>query len=328
MPKKESVNAVMPTDSVIGVPADSRGRVKVSGAVLMPASRQPTLFDHDPAGASGNSVVPTGVIVREVPCRSLLNRSGINDYSFNCYTGCQHGCVYCYARFMQRFHPHEEAWGQFVDVKINAIEVLKGQLRRLPPGSVFTCSACDGWQSVEEHYQLTRRCCQLLLEAGFSLTILTKNALVLRDLDVFAGKDVSLGVTITTADEEQARLWEPSASSVAARMRVLKEAKAAGLTTRIMFGPLLPGISDTPEALRRLFALVTEAKVDRIWTDALNARPRVWPAVRELLVQHRPDLLALYRRVLFEPTYREAYKVELHQRIRQAAAEAGVGDRL
>ena len=292
------------------------------------AQRQPDLFNLDVSNTTGGGAIVSGVIAREVPCRSLLNRSGIQDYSFNCYTGCQHGCAYCYARFMQRFHPHEEAWGRFVDVKINAAEVLKRQLRRLPPGSVFTCSACDGWQQAEEHFQLTRRCCQLLLEAGFSLTILTKSQLVLRDLDIFVGKNVSLGVTITTPDEGQARLWEPAASSVAARVHVLKEAKAAGLATHVMFGPVLPGISDTPEAMQRLFALAKDAGVERIWTDTLNARPRVWPAVNELLSQHRPDLLALYRRVLFEPEFREQYVGQLQERIRQAAMANRLADRL
>ena len=77
--------------------------------------------------------VPDGllrqVIVRETVCKSILNRSGLSDYSLNCYTGCTHACVYCYARFMQRFHPHDEPWGAFVDVKVNAVEVLKRQLR-------------------------------------------------------------------------------------------------------------------------------------------------------------------------------------------------------
>jgi DNA repair photolyase len=168
----------------------------------------------------------------------------------------------------------------------------------------------------------------LLLETGFSLTVLTKSELVLRDLDIFAGEDVSLGVTITTPDESQARIWEPAASSVAARVRILKEAKAAGIRTHVMFGPLLPGISDTPEALHRLFTLAKDADVDRIWTDALNARPKVWPAVHELLSQHRPDLLGLYLRMLFEPEFREPYVAQLHERFREAAKANGVADRL
>ena len=78
-----------------------------------------------------------GPRVREVACKTILNRGGLSEYTLNCYTGCAHACAYCYARFMQRFHPHDERWGAFVDVKLNAVEVLKRQLRRAAPGEVF-----------------------------------------------------------------------------------------------------------------------------------------------------------------------------------------------
>ena len=284
--------------------------------------QQPSLFGNPEAASPAKS--DGGLIIREVNCRSLLNRSGISDYSFNCYTGCSHACGYCYARFMQRFHPHDEPWGQFVDVKINAPNVLTRQLRRLPPGSVFMCSACDGWQSIERHYRLTRRCGQLLLNAGFQLNVLTKSELVLRDLDVFAGRAVNLGVTITTPDERQARRWEPEASTVAARLNILREARKAGLKTHIMFGPLLPGISDDEKSLRELFELAREAQVDQVWTDALNARPRVWPAIQELLRTHHPHLLEHYRRMLFDPAARAQYLHDLDGRIRQARIATGM----
>src|ERR1039458_7036393 len=96
--------------------------------------------NQSPAGPDG---LLRQVIVRETVCESILNRSGLSDYSLNCYTGCTHACVYCYARFMQRFHPHDEPWGAFVDVKVNAVEVLKRQLRRAEAGTVFVSSACD-----------------------------------------------------------------------------------------------------------------------------------------------------------------------------------------
>lgn len=292
----------------------------------MPGGKQANLFEEIPSPSRPESVTADGVVVREVRCKSLLNRSGIADYSFNCYTGCTHGCVYCYARFMQRFHPHAEPWGQFVDVKVNAREVLARQLRRLEPGAVFTCSACDGWQAVEREYELTRRCCRMLLDAGFRLNVLTKSDLVLRDLDILTGRDVRVSVTITTPDEDMARLWEPRASSVADRLRVLREAKAAGLETGVMFGPLLPHISETPEALAELFRLAAELEVDQIWTDALNPRPRVWPSVQALLRQRWPELLDPYRQILFSPAHREKYRKALARRIRQAAAAAGITD--
>jgi len=282
----------------------------------------------DPTKLPSEPLVINGCVIREISCRSLLNPGGIDDYSFNCYTGCAHGCVYCYARFMQRFHPHKEPWGRFVDVKVNAVEVLAKQLHRLDPGSVFTCSACDGWQPIDQKYQLTRRCCKMLLDAGFRLNILTKSELVLRDLDLLVGRDVRLGVTITTADEEMARLWEPRASSVSARMNVLRKARAAGLKTVVMFSPLLPGISDSQENLAELFRLAREANVDHIWTDMLNPRPLVWPSVQTLLKSHWPTLLERYRRILFDPVYRADYEEQLNQRIRQAAAHFRLTDRL
>jgi DNA repair photolyase len=285
---------------------------------------QASLFDADEAPVSSHQ----GVVVREVRCKSLLNRCSIDDYSFNCYVGCGHGCRYCYARFMQRFHPHPEDWGQFVDVKVNAAEVLGRQLRRLKPGEVFTCSACDGWQPVEEQYELTRECCRLLLDAGFRLNILTKSRLILRDLAILTGRNVRLAVTITTPDESWAGIWEPKASSVSDRVEILRQAKAAGLETAVMFGPLLPEISDTDEALAKLFALAAQAGVDQVWTDTLNARPRVWPSLQEVLRRHRPDLHEHYRRLLFDPASRRAYQRELRRRIRRAAGAAGLADRL
>jgi DNA repair photolyase len=296
-------------------------------AMAMPKREQRGLFRGN-VPAPGMKPSARGAIVREVVCKSLLNRSCIGDYSFNCYTGCTHGCVYCYARFMQRFHPHDEPWGRFVDVKVNAVEVLARQLRSTAPGTVFTCSACDGWQSVEQDYTLTRQCCKLLIEAGFRLNVLTKSSLVLRDLDVFQGAKVSVGVTITVADPAQARLWEPRASPVPARVEVLKRAKAAGLKTTLMLGPLLPEISDTPEGLRELFALAAQADVDQIWTDALNPRPRVWPSVQGLLRRHWPDLCEHYRRILFDADRRARYQGELQARIRRAAGEAGLAGRM
>ncbi len=235
-------------------------------------------------------------VMRETVCKTILNKSSIDDYSLNCYTGCTHGCVYCYARFMQRFHAHDEPWGEFVDVKINAVEVLKRQLRRLKPGDVFMSSACDGWQPIEAQYELTRRSCQLLLEYGFQVNVLTKSALVLRDLDIFAGQRARVGVTITTLDEDLRLLWEPRAASAEERLRVVEAAQQAGLKTSIMFGPLLPLLYDSRDSLEMLFQRAADLRIDSIWVDALNPRPRVWPAVARLLRDKFPDLHSAMRK--------------------------------
>ena len=266
------------------------------------------------------------VTVRELQCRSILNRSSLSDYSLNCYVGCAHACVYCYARFMQRFHPHEEEWGEFVDVKVNAVEVLARQLRRLPPGDVFMSSACDGWQPIEAERQLTRRCCELLLARGFQVNVLTKSALVLRDLDLFAGRTARIGVTVTTLDGHLKELWEPGCSSVEERFRVLQEARRAGLKTSIMFGPLLPYLSDSPESLDALFERAAELEVDMVWVDALNPRPRVWPSVARLLRKEFPELHERYARLLFDRTARGEYLACVRERVHRAAQRfAGTG---
>lgn len=267
-------------------------------------------------------------VIREVVCKTVLNRSTLGGYSLNCYTGCTHRCIYCYARFMQRFHPHDEPWGHFVDVKINAVETLKRQLRRTTPGTVFISSACDAWQPAEADFRLTRRCCELLLERGFSIHALTKSKLILRDLDVLAGHDASVGVTITTLDPRLARLWEPGAAAVADRWRVLDEARRRGLTTTVMFGPLLPGLSDSPAELAALMREAAAHEVTTIYVDAMNPRPRVWAAVAELLRRQFPDLREFYQRILFDRRVRAAYLDDLRKRVLDAANAAGTADRV
>ncbi len=267
-------------------------------------------------------------VVREVQCKTVLNKSTISDYSLNCYTGCAHGCVYCYARFMLRFHPHEEAWGDFVDVKTNAPEALERQLRRARPGHVFVSSACDAWQPIEQKYGLTRECSRQLLERGFRVNALTKSSLILRDLDTFAGRNTRIGVTITALDDRLQKLWEPRASSTEERLRVLDGAAEAGLETAIMFGPLLPFLSDNLASVEALLELAAERDVDVIWVDALNPRPKVWGSVRTLPQHDFPDLVERYRRVLFSKPVRAAYTKALHDRITRAAEKLRITDRI
>ena len=150
------------------------------------------------------------MIVREITCKSILTQSGIPsvDYAVNPYVGCQHGCAYCYAVFMKRFTGHKEEWGQFVDARINAPQVLARQLRRAQPGSVTLGTVTDAYQPLERQYRLTRGCLQALASyERFATTVLTKGALVLRDLDVLQQMvDVEVGFTITTLDERESSL--------------------------------------------------------------------------------------------------------------------------
>jgi DNA repair photolyase len=203
--------------------------------------------------------------VKEILAKSILNKSKIFDYCVNPYTGCQIGCPYCYARlFMRRYSGHEEAWGEFVDIKINAPEILKKQLERAKRGTVWVSSVCDPYQPLEKKYGVTRKCLAELLEKQFPLNLQTKSALVVRDLDLLAQfEEAEVGFTITTDDEAIAKLFEPKASSVGERIDALEEIHARGVKTFAFIGPILPG---NPRGLVQRLA----GKVDRVYIDRMN----------------------------------------------------------
>jgi DNA repair photolyase len=92
--------------------------------------------------------------VKEIKAKSILNKSKIFSYCLNPYTGCHINCRYCYARlFMRRYSGHREAWGEFIDAKINAPEVLKKQLDKAKKGMVWISSVCDPYQALEAKYK-------------------------------------------------------------------------------------------------------------------------------------------------------------------------------
>ncbi len=208
--------------------------------------------------------------VRDIQAKSVLNKSKVYDYCLNPYTGCQVGCRYCYARlFIPRYSGHKEPWGQFVDVKVNAPELLRKQLVRAKRGTVWIASVCDPYQPLEAERRLTRRCLEELLARQFPVNIQTKSALVTRDLDLFEKfEEIEVGFTLATDDERIARLFEPLASSIAERIAALALLHARGIRTFAFLGPLLPGNAD------RLAALVA-GKVDRVLIDRMNYTPLV-----------------------------------------------------
>jgi DNA repair photolyase len=211
-----------------------------------------------------------GPVVREIEAKSILNPSKIHDYCVNPYTGCQVGCVYCYAAlFMRRYSGHSEPWGAFVDAKVNAPALLAKQIVKAKRGTIWFASVCDPYQPLEERYGLTRRSLEVLVGRDFPVEIQTKSARVRRDLDVIRRiPEVEVGFTIATEDETMARLFEPGASPVGERIEVLTEFKAAGVSTFAFAGPLLPG---NPEKLAALLA----GAADRVLIDRMNYVPAV-----------------------------------------------------
>lgn len=203
--------------------------------------------------------------IREVQAKSILNKSKVFDYCLNPYTGCQLNCAYCYARlFMRRYSGHKEPWGQFVDVKVNAPELLKKQLEKARRGTIWISSVCDPYQPLEAKYRLTRQCLEIMIEKQFPLNIQTKSRLIQRDIDLLQQfHDIEVGFTITTDDERIAGIFEPRASSVKKRLNALAEIHGKGIKTFAFIGPLLPG---NPEKLIANLEGIT----DKIYIDRMN----------------------------------------------------------
>ncbi|MFQ6066631.1 MAG: radical SAM protein [bacterium] len=240
--------------------------------------------------------------VKEVQAKSILNKSKVFDYCVNPYTGCEHNCAYCYARlFMKRYSGHKEAWGEFVDVKINAPEILEKQLRRAKRGIVWVSSVCDPYQPLEGKYRLTRQCLKLLVENQFPVNIQTKSALVLRDLDVLEQfREIEVGFTITTDNEKVRKLFEPKASPLKARLDALEKIHTKGIRTFAFIGPILPG---NPKNL----AEYLEEIVDNVLIDRMN----YVNSIRRFYAYHNLNRAATDR---FFYEYRSALINELKKR--------------
>lgn len=209
------------------------------------------------------------MIVREIHVKSILSKSKVFEYVVNPYTGCQHGCTYCYARFMKRFTGHREPWAEFVDVKVNAAKLLQQEITRKPAGEVWVSGVCDPYQPLERKYELTKNCLEILLQNDWPVTIQTKSALVLRDKELLKGaSNIEVGLTVTTNDDKVRRLFEPGASSIKERIDALEELHGAGIRTFAMIAPLLPGAEELAGTLA--------GKVDHVLIDRMNYHYSDW----------------------------------------------------
>lgn len=207
--------------------------------------------------------------VREIQAKGILSKSQVYDYAVNAYVGCAHGCVYCYAAFMKRFTGHREKWGEFVDVKVNAPELLAAEVKKKKPGRVWISGVTDAYQPLERKYLLTKRCLEVLADNGWPFTVQTKSDLVLRDIGIFKrAKDAEVCFTITTADEKIRKIFEPGTPPIAKRIEALAKLRDEGIRTSVMIAPLLPGAEGLPGELK--------GKVESVLIDRLNYHYADW----------------------------------------------------
>jgi DNA repair photolyase len=207
--------------------------------------------------------------IREIRSKTILSASKIYDYVINPYVGCQHACSYCYARFMKRFSKHKEPWGEFVDVKINAADLLLAEINKKKRGSIWISGVCDPYQPLEAKYMITRKCLEILSHHNWPVIIQTRSPLVLRDIDIIKEiKNIEVGFSITTADDSIRKLFEPQAPPIGERLRALDELHRTGIKTYAMIAPILPGAETLAKAL--------SGKVDYIMVDRMNYNYADW----------------------------------------------------
>ena len=209
------------------------------------------------------------MIIKETQPRTILSISKVYPYVINPYTGCQHNCSYCYARFMKRFSGHSEPCGQFVDVKIKAPDLLRLEITKKKPDRVWISGVCDPYQPLEAKYKLTRQCLDILSQNNWPVTVQTRSPLVLRDIDILKkGTNFEVGLSITTADDNVRKLFEPTAPPIMDRVRALDELHRAGIKTYVMIAPMLPGAESLAEILA--------GKVDYVIVDRMNYHYADW----------------------------------------------------
>lgn len=243
-------------------------------------------------------------------------------YSLNAYRGCEHGCAYCYAR------PTHETLGMNagldfetkVLVKQDAAALLRQELNhprwRCEP--IMMSGVTDCYQPAERRFKLTRGILQVLLEAKQPVCMVTKNALVLRDLDILAPMAaenlVSVAISITTLDAELARTLEPRTATPAARLRAVRELSAAGVPVGAMLAPMIPGLTDNE--MPAILEAAKEAGACGAGFVMLRLPYAVAPIFMAWLQEHRPLAAQRVESLIREMRGGQLYQAEWGQRMR------------
>jgi DNA repair photolyase len=216
-------------------------------------------------------------------------------YSVNPYRGCSHGCSYCYAR------PGHEYLGLSagldfetkIMVKFRAAELFRDFLARPSwrPELIAFSGVTDCYQPAEREFKITRGCVAVAAECRQPIGIITKNALVTRDLDLLqplsAHHAARVCFSITTLDAKLARVMEPRTSSPEARLRALRETAAAGVPANVMIGPVIPGLNDSE--IPAILTAAREAGAQGAAYVLLKLPATVRDVFRDWLRRHLPD---------------------------------------
>ena len=210
---------------------------------------------------------PTQYIEQEA--RTIVNKVESPDldmaYSMNPYAGCEHGCIYCYARNVHEYWGYSAGldFEQKIIVKKNAPQLLRKQLMhpKWECRPIMLSGNTDCYQPAEQKYRLTRKLLEVCNEFNQPVGILTKNSWIVKDKDILqkmaAKKLVSAMVSVTSFDEDLRRVMEPRTTTAKQRLRVISELSSAGIPTGVMLGPMIPGLND--HEMQRILKKASEA---------------------------------------------------------------------
>ena len=217
------------------------------------------------------------------------------DASINPYRGCEHGCIYCYARPTHEYLGFSAGldFETRIMVKENAPALLRAQLAspKWKPQVVGISGVTDAYQPIERKLELTRKCLEVFLEYRNPVIIITKNRLVTRDIDVLAAlaehSCAAVFVSVTTLDLELNRVLEPRTSSPAQRLDAIEQLSAAGVPVGTLVAPVIPGLTD--HEIAPIIEAATKAGAKFAGYIALRLPYAVAPMFEQWLEEHYPD---------------------------------------
>ncbi len=188
--------------------------------------------------------------------KSIITRNNSPDVGFetslNPYRGCEHGCIYCYARPTHEYLGFSAGldFESKIMVKTNAPELLRAELEspRWQPQTLVLSGVTDPYQPIERKLRITRDCLEVLAKFRNPVAIITKNRLVTRDVDILrelaACNAVAVNISVTSLDANLQRVLEPRTSSPQARLDAIRQLRSAGIPTGVMVAPIIPGLTD------------------------------------------------------------------------------------
>jgi DNA repair photolyase len=282
-----------------------------------------------------------GVEYFELPARSALNResSGRMDFAWtlNPYRGCEFGCKYCYARYTHEFMELRDGrdFERKIFAKTSSPELLRRELARARDGGqpIALGTATDPYQPAEKQFRITRRILEVFAEfEGLDFSITTKGALVLRDLDLLVSiarrNRVGVHITITTLDERLARLLEPKAPPPDKRLETMRALSQAGLRVGLSAAPIIPGITDSPNALEKLVRAASEHGAQFMFGMVLFLMPSAMTQFMPFLEREFPQLVRRYRKLYARSAYLAGdYKESISKLIAGLRARYGLNGR-